>query len=130
MSRQVEQSWDCTFGLTVNQKAPEWQNISIDPIDEMSDINISIGDLCDNDATEFEIGSGTALRTPAPGDPDPPPPPVLSIDNSGNITSDEQAPDVETPETYQYPLTARNTINYPTQSERDANKQEDLVSWC
>lgn len=123
---QSTHTWDCTFGLTVTQKSPEWQTINIDPVNEFDEINFSVLGFCDNDPTEFDIGNGRSLRTPGPGEPDPPPPPKLKIDNSGNVTAEDPAPDVETVETYSYPITARNTINYPSVAEREANKQEDF----
>ena len=118
-------TWLCAFALNVRQKAPESTAITIDPFDEFSNIAFPLGNFYSNDPTEYDIGTGTSLTQPGPGEDPSPPPPVLSADSAGNVTAQEAAPDVERVESYSYPITARNTINYPTRAERDANKQED-----
>ena len=122
--------------MTIQQKAPEWGDLDLEDIEENSTIAFNANPtvlnpdtntrepVVQNDPKEFEVGQGVPLRTPAVGEEFPPAAPDLKITNTGFVTSDEKAPDVKQEERYSYPVTARNTLNYPSLTLRDRFKQE------
>ena len=112
------------FNLIIKQKPPFWQDFAPE-VDEDAEIHFSVAQHVLNDPVEFDITPGSAVRRQRPGDPPVPPPPVLAIDNAGNVTAADVAPDIQMPEYYSYTVTARNTLNYPIKSLRDKHMQED-----
>ena len=124
------------FYLNINQKAPVINDIELDDITENSEIAFSVNtsklnpstnmmeSTIENDPTGFDIGTGAALRVAASGEDAPPTAPSLDIDDDGNVTSDDDSPDIKQEEQYSYPLTAKNTLNYATTSERNNFEQE------